>query len=325
MISNPIIPMIVLVPLIAILIVIQFFGKQSVAVKIRRIVCLLCILLINFKWIIPGNGQDLKVNPADTYVLIVMDDTLSMLANDYQGDGEIRMDGAKKDCEQIIDAFPGCKYGIMSFNNTANVLSPFMDNADYAKTVTASVTPIGPIYAKGSSMTICKDTMLQMLKSLYKQKGKKAYVFFLGDGENNTEEKMASFSELKQYTQDGAVLGYGTAKGGEMYHQGLFDDKPSVVEDRDTFKPAISKIDEKSLKKLAGDLGISYQNQNGGDSLEAILKPMTENLNFGEVHDAQDVDWDQETKEDVPVYFIFVAILMVILAYETVRTIVRKE
>ena len=44
----------------------------------------------------------------------------------------------------------------------------------------------------------------------------KRILFFISDGEITSEEKLSSFSSIKKYVDDGAVLGYGTSSGGKM-------------------------------------------------------------------------------------------------------------
>lgn len=287
--------------------------------KLRPIIWAACLIGIALTMKHAGQGEDVKVNPQDQYVLFVVDDTLSMYANDYKG-GKPRMTGVIHDSEQIIDAFPGCKYGVISFHNEANMTMPFSDNAEYAKSVIESITPIGTLYAKGTSVNTCKETVLAVLKDIYDRKGKKTYVFYFGDGENNTDEDMVSFSELNSYIEDGAVFGYGTLQGGNMYIKDLYDDELELVEDPETYDKAVSKIDEKTLERLAKDFGVTYHNQTYEAPIDELLAQMTEGLLTVDVSDVAEDAFNEEELLDFsqPRYLVFVAILSCLLIVELV-------
>lgn len=185
--------------LVFLIVILGISGTILRQTKLRPIIWAACLIGIALTMKHAGQGEDVKVNPQDQYVLFVVDDTLSMYANDYKG-GKPRMTGVIHDSEQIIDAFPGCKYGLISFHNEANMTMLFTDNAEYAKSVIESIAPLGTLYAKGTSVNTCKETVLAVLKDIYNRKGKKTYVFYFGDGENNTDEKT-----LKRLVKDFGV------------------------------------------------------------------------------------------------------------------------
>ena len=65
-----------------------------------------------------------------------------------------------------------------------------------------------------------------------------------------------SFADLNGMIDDGAVLGYGTAEGGQMYYPGR-----GYVKNTTTGQNALSRIDEKSLRAIADDLDLTYINE----------------------------------------------------------------
>ncbi len=54
-----------------------------------------------------------------------------------------------------------------------------------------------------------------------------------------------------------------------MYVKSYYDDRKELLEDTSDYpyKPAVSKIDEDNLKKIADDLGVDYINMNDGSAL----------------------------------------------------------
>ena len=60
---------------------------------------------------VPGKDVTNLSNNVD--VLFVIDNTISMLAEDYDGDGR-RMDAVKEDCKYIMEQFPGASFSVVT-------------------------------------------------------------------------------------------------------------------------------------------------------------------------------------------------------------------
>ena len=78
-------------------------------------------------------------------------------------------------------------------------------------------------------------------------------LFYISDGEITDGSKLMSFKELEPLIDAGAVLGYGTTKGGKMK-----DTYGGYMYDNETNDKAVSKIDENNLKQIANDMDIDY-------------------------------------------------------------------
>lgn len=249
-----------------------FFITETVMVALLVLVMKYCIIPAHLNQRTP----DVTVKKQSKYnVLFVVDDTISMVANDGR-DGKERLDNVKEDCEKIIDELEGANFSVVTFNNDAMILAPFNNNAFHAKNVVNSIYPIQELYAKGSSLNTPKNTLLSVLDST---QGKTA-VFYFGDGENTKGDVLESFAELRNKIDDGAVIGYGTKKGGTMKIKSTWDESYSEIMDYTTYPygPAVSKIDEGNLKKLADDMGIKYMgmNDSGLDDVISSIKPKLE-------------------------------------------------
>lgn len=285
--------------------------RNSWKAYVRQIVAIILIFCVNLRIMIPSDNVTATTQELDTYVLFVVDDTLSMLARDYDGDTE-RLTAVKNDCEKIIDKMDGAKFAVISFNNNANLVAPYTDNSDYAKSVIESLYPLESLYAKGSSLNICKDVMTDTLKRAHEKGDGNVIVFFISDGEiTSSDSRLESFDEASKYADGGAVLGYGTEKGGRMYVKSYYSDQEEVIQDTSSYpyKDAVSRIDEKNLKQIAGDIGVKYINMNDGQSqLEDVVN--------GAVKNSGGDSASRQVSGYVDIYYIFVAAFAGLMIYE---------
>ena len=230
-----------------------------------------------------ATGPDLTVKKeSNLNVLFVVDNTISMLANDME-DGKLRADKLKEDCSQIIEELDGAKFSVISFNNSATVLAPFSYNADHADSVIASLYPVEELYARGSSLNTPKEAMLDTLKSVGDDQ--KTAIFYISDGEITNDEELQSFKDLSQYVDGGAVLGYGTKEGGTMRIYNKWQEAYEEIMDETEwpYVQAVSRIDEKNLKKLAADLGIEYRNMSGSSDLSDVISNLKSKIVIDDV------------------------------------------
>ena len=108
---NPIIP----IWLMAVICVVILFFRRKKAAYIRQIVAVILLFVMNLRIMIPDmtvKKTDVEMN---TRVLFVIDNTLSMIANDCD-DNRQRMEAVKEDCEYITDELAGSKFAIITFD-----------------------------------------------------------------------------------------------------------------------------------------------------------------------------------------------------------------
>lgn len=303
---NPIIP----IWLMAILCVgMLLLRRRNARAYIRQIIAVVLIFIINLRVMVPSANVSTNTQTLDTYVLFVVDDTISMLARDYDGDTE-RLEAVKKDCSHIIEELDGAKFAVISFNNNANLVAPYTDNSEYANDVIDSLYPLEALYARGSSMNVCLDVMTDTLKRAKEKADGNVVVFFISDGEITNEENLKSFKGAAKYVDDGAVLGYGTKEGGNMYVTSYYTGQEELLEDTSSYprKPAVSKIDEKNLKSIADDMGISYINMNDSKNADAVVKKI-QSESSGESRTGKINGY-------VDIYYIFAALFVVVMIFD---------
>ncbi|MDE6314477.1 MAG: VWA domain-containing protein [Lachnospiraceae bacterium] len=303
---HPVIPIWLMAILCVIMVVVK---RKGILPYIRQILIVVLLFIINLRIMIPDGNVESSVQKMNAYVLFVVDDTISMLARDYKGETE-RLTGVKADCENIIDKLSGAKFSVISFDNYAKVLSPFSNDTEFAKNSINSISPIDELYAKGSSMNICKDTMMEGLKNAKEKGDGSVILFFLSDGENTNGDTLKSFHEAADYIDYGAVLGYGTQEGGVMYTKAFYEEEEEIVQDTTDYpyKDAVSKIDESNLKQMAEDMGIRYINMNTGNEIEDVLKEIKGNTEV-EMEITEETGYRE-------CYYFFVFPLVLLLIYE---------
>ena len=307
MIINPIIPIKIMVVLCCILLLIK---RRGAFPYLRQMIMIALLFCINLRIMIPDGTQTVQRQQLNAYVLFVVDDTISMVAEDYNGNGK-RLDAVKEDCCYIIDELEGARFAVISFHNDSAVMMPFTGDAMFAKTVIQSITPLQRLNAKGTSLNVCKDDMLEMLENARSYEDGSVILFFISDGEITGNGRLESFSEAEELVDQGAVLGYGTSEGGQMYVQnyaGAYEQVEDVDEYTWESGPAVSCIDERNLKSIAGDIGIEYIHMSKQSKIDALLAQIKD-MAAGGVEEVVE-EGRRET------YYWFALPLAVLLAFE---------
>lgn len=307
---NPILPIWLMTILCIIML---FFKRKGTFPYIRQIFTVLLLFLINLRIMIPSENVDSFSAEREVSVLFVIDNTISMLAEDYNS-GTERLTAVKEDCSHIIDELYGADFSVITFDNTAKILAPFSNDTEFAKNTINSVYPINEFYARGSSMNTCKDILLQTLKHIKDKSTNPVAVFFISDGEITNEDTLETFAQASPYIDYGAVLGYGTKQGGKMYPISYDDEVKTPLQDESDYPyvDAISRIDEDNLQQLANDMGIDYihmtAQENIDDTLEEIRQTViTSTANGEETYGYQDI------------YYWFVLPLLSLLIYDFIK------
>lgn len=259
MITKPIVPLIIAIPVILILFGISIYSvtrrktrkRYKLLAGFRVFVILLMAFLINLR--IMDKKFNATVEMKNLDVLFVVDSTISMWAEDYNKK-DPRMKGVQKDVEYIIDELTGSNFGLIRFDNRAQILAPFTQDHETVKDAFSTIKMPDRYYAKGSSLNTSYDDMKALLESSNKKQERMTILFFISDGEITDGSQLRSFADLSDLVDAGAVLGYGTEKGGKM----KADDYGSILYDPQTGQDALSIIDENNLQQVAKDFDIDY-------------------------------------------------------------------
>lgn len=303
---NPMIP----VWLMAIFCVaLLLFKRKGVLPYVRQIIAVVLLFCINLRIMVPDENQITDPPKVDAYVLFVIDDTISMIAEDGHGEtGTTRLDAVREDCDYIMEELYGARFGIMTFHNNCQVVCPYTENAQHISSMLKTIEPLRMSYAEGSSFNLCQEMMKEQLDVANSKEDANVYVFFISDGENNKDEDIESYKDIKKLVDGGAVLGYGTKKGAGMLIKPYeFFDNYEYLEDSKGEK-AISKLDEENLKTIAEDMDLDYIHMKETEDIDPVIDNILE-----------DVRMTQEAHKELQyneTYYYFLIPLILILIWD---------
>ena len=295
----PILPIWLVLPISLLLIIFILFKRQRLSLAIKYLVLVVLIFLINLRFMFPNGREPIVTTNLD--VLFVVDNTISMQAEDYNGSNK-RMVGVRKDIEYIMDELDGSRFAVITFDNQARINVPYTFDKSMALESILILKPIDEMYAKGTNLDLPIEVMNTLFVNTKKNNDNVRIVFFVSDGEITSVSKRKSFSGLKKYIDNGAVLGYGTTNGGYMHEYDEYTEKEEYVKD-ENYNNAISRLDENNLKMISKELGIDYikmNNKNDIDNKLSKIKKIAKETLVGN---------DKSTYNDI--YFIFLIPLLI--------------
>lgn len=298
----PIIPIWIMLIICISLIIYIIIKKRD----LLQILIIILLFIINLRIMIPSNNSKTIKNNLD--VLFVIDNTISMNALDYNG-SNTRLSGVKEACNYIIDELNGSRFSVITFDNTSRIVTPYTYDANITREAISIMTPINELYAKGSSIDVSLDSIMYSLKNSKKKNDNNRIIFFISDGENTSNNSIKSFKSISKYISDGAVLGYGTKKGGYMKDESEYATNEYIMDYTDTnFGKAISKIDEKNLKEIANDMDVDYIHVTNSNDINSKIKQI-KNKTKSTLESN-----DKSSYDDI--YYIFVIPLLILLFIE---------
>lgn len=273
----PILPIWLMAVICIGLIVLIFTRRKK---NIIRAVMVMLLFVINLR--IMYSSQGAMIPSTDLDVLFVIDSTISMNAEDYGLNKDTRLSAVKSDCAHIVEQLGGSSFSIIQFDNSAQVLIPYVNDAYVVVSTINTISPVGSLYANGSSLNVPYTAMEKVLNSSKSNaNGRARIVFFISDGEvTDTSSSLQSYAKLSKLVDGGAVLGYGTDAGGRMKsyttNWNIEEKEPEYITyyDGTTKKDGISKIDEGNLKKIASDLGIDYIHMTNQSAIDGKLNQL---------------------------------------------------
>ena len=208
-------------------------------------------------------GGDEPPTPTATDVVLVIDRTTSMGAQDWDGQ-QPRMDGVAADITALVSAMPSARYSVVVMDNDARISVPWTTDTTAVVTFAETMGWREESFGIGSDISVGKPVAEQLLEdSAQSRPQARRFLLYLGDGEQTMEAVPASFDTLAPLLTDAKVLGYGTEQGGQMT---LRPDTDELVQ-RDGV-PQLSHIDESSLQSIADELGGSYLHRTSPGGLE---------------------------------------------------------
>lgn len=249
----------------------------------RRLAIVVVIVLAMAGPAIRGS-EAISVSNVEIYM--VVDRTGSMAAEDYQGKGpdgldqaaSTRLDGVRSDMRAVRDAFPDSRFSIIALDNAAATELPLTHDTNAVDSWIGSLKQEVTAHATGSSLEVALPLLGQSLVQSQQSNPKDVrLVYIFSDGEATDDGRGVqaadsagvSWQSLAGLVDGGAVLGYGTAEGGQMRsYDGSATTgehtQSAYIADGEGGQPGVSKIDENKLQTVAKDMGLPYYHRTGG-------------------------------------------------------------
>jgi Ca-activated chloride channel family protein len=244
------------------------------AVWILRVLLVLACGVLLLRPGVPGGHVRTLASATD--VVIAVDTTASMVAEDWDG-AHPRLDGVRQDVRALVAAYPGARFALITFDASPVLRLPMTTDTSALVSAVDVLQPEVTRQSKGSSIGIANQLVAQTLQGAQKASPDRArLVFYLGDGEQTVSTGPESFAGSKKFVSGGGVLGYGTAAGGPMRENTGALDGPSAGAGTGGYiqyqgSDALSRIDEKNLQRIAGELGVTYQHRTADE--KAVFPP----------------------------------------------------
>ncbi|MFS2242681.1 vWA domain-containing protein [Microbacterium sp. OR16] len=273
-----------------------FFVVRSLVIEPHRgrwVLRLGMIVVVFVMLLRPGiPGGTSQTLATDTDVVIVVDTTASIVAEDWAGNRP-RIDGVRTDVQAIVDEYPGARFALISFDAAAQLRLPLTTDATALMSSLDVMRPEVTDQSRGSSIGIANRMLADTLSAAAKASPERSrMVFYLGDGEQTASSEPESFASSAKYVDGGAVLGYGTTEGGPMRKTtGQGTEGGDYIEYQG--QPALSVIDEDNLRKVSEQLGVEYQARTADAGIELPEAPTstTDYAASGEVGNVIELYW----------------------------------
>ncbi len=289
---------------------------------VRRLAMVFMLFVIFLRPTLSGGHGEVGLANAD--IFFVVDTTVSMSAEDYDG-SESRLEGVKADITELTKRLAGARFTILTFDNQAAVALPLTSDSSAVQSLTNALHTQLTSYAKGSTISQPVDLLKQEIQRVRQASPeRKTLVYYFGDGEQTADGNPKSFASLASLVNGGGVLGYGTSQGGKMLEYfGYYDNssKPEYITDYSNsstypLTDALSKIDEGNLHTVASQMGVVYSHQTTPGSVDTVVTTIDTSSLTG-------VSRDANLREDV--YWIAAIAVVLLLGYEafTLRTVLR--
>ncbi|GAA3934407.1 VWA domain-containing protein [Microbacterium soli] len=281
-------------------------GRPIWALRLGMIVVVFAMLL---RPGIPGGTS--QTLATDTDIVIVVDTTASIIAEDWDGDRP-RLTGVRADVQAIVEEYPGARFALISFDAAPQLRLPLTTDATALVSALDVMAPEITDRSRGSSISIANRMLAQTLSAAAQASPDRSrMVFYLGDGEQTASRGPESFASSATFIDGGSVLGYGTAEGGPMQRtmgRATTDSPPPEYIEYQGAR-ALSVIDEDNLNAIAGQLGVPYQHRSADAEITLPEAPTrtTDYTASGEVGNV------------IELYWVLALVLIVLVGVEIAR------
>ena len=252
----------------------SFFGGQSRPTYPLRYVLTLALFMAALSLLILGAARpqlvkyDEPVSAMGRDIMLVLDISGSMQAEDFEPN---RLHAAKQVVAEFIKSRQSDRIGLVSFAGQSFTQCPL--TLDYDMLISLLDSVDFDMVEDGTAIGNALGTALNRLKD---SKAKSKMIILLTDGENNrgeidplTAAEMAKTMAVKIY-----CVGVGKIGGAKIpIYDKVWGKRYAVGRDG---RPVLTKLDEKTLKGIAGASGGTYSRATDADSLKRVYEQISQ-------------------------------------------------
>lgn len=241
----------------------------------------------------PSNiAEETNVN-----VFLVVDRSLALDTPDFDGTKE-RLEGVKADLQAVVRKYPTARFAVISYADSARVEWPLSPDVWSLIPFLEEFTPYGGAEAKNDGETAVEVTAPSSILSEQLNRGAQDYpgsanLVYLFGGSSDSDD--GALDVAQGQVSGGAVFGYGTEDGADVYYQ------PETYSfDSETVHYALN---ETAMDEAAKSLDIPFTHREDGTLPEDAL--VTE---VPEALPTLDVVPDRPHANRIEYYWLFAAI-----------------
>lgn len=196
-----------------------------------------------------GSGTD-SAQFREGSIVVTLDVSKSMLAKDVGADS--RLGAAQRMLSELLPQLAGWKVGVVAFSGDGQALVPLTTDHSAVETLLERARP-GQAPGIGSNL----EAGLKTAAGLFSKPGRRVVLLFT-DGEELSGKATAAIGALKQAKVEVIAVGLGSPSGSQIPGATDLWGNPAFIEYRG--EKVVSKLNEGTLKQLAGDTGGHYIN-----------------------------------------------------------------
>lgn len=283
---------------------------------IRRGFIAILLVFMSFGPTILTNNSTQAINGTD--VFFAVDITGSMGVHDAHNGNrptQSRLTVAKEVIHSLIRQYPGASFEGISFASAAITGVPLTTDTDAINTWASNLSEEPTAASRGSSLDEALDTLIVSMQKAHKAHPSRSIVlYYISDGEETSPQPQRPFTPLRQFVNGGAIIGVGSTEGG---HIPLVTPQQTSQQSQaahqwvlnpDTRQPGISKMDNKTLEKIADEISIPYLHVDKESTIQKLSPTLSH-------HYLIDVTAREHTQRTSLVW-IFAIILALLLLWE---------
>lgn len=229
----------------------------------------LCLLiavgLAMLAWARPQWGMEQEeVTAAGVDIVLAVDTSLSMLANDIQPSRLVR---AKLELSALVKALEGNRTGVVAFSGAAAAVSPLTLDTGAVSMFLDSLEP-GMVQPQGTRLG---DALRESMKLLGERPDTSKIIILVTDGEDHGSRPLMAAREAAEMGVVIHTVGLGSVEGTPIPIRNARGNVTEYKKDEDG-EIVLSKLDEGLLREIASVTGGLYLPARMGINIDALLE-----------------------------------------------------